>query len=62
MSFPSTLAVQAPTLLAYLDPGTGSMFLQLALAGLLSGMFALKSASVQVRAAVQRLLPVRARS
>ena len=61
MSLTSTLAVCAPTLLAYLDPGTGSMVLQLAIAGLLSGMFVLKSAGLQVRAALQRLWPVQAR-
>jgi hypothetical protein len=33
----------APVLLAYLDPGSGSYLLQLLIAGLLGGMFVLKS-------------------
>jgi len=32
-----------PVLFAYLDPGTGSYFLQLALAGLLAGGYALRT-------------------
>lgn len=36
-------------LLAYLDPGSGSMALQLVIAGLLSGAFFLKSSWVRVR-------------
>ena len=33
----------APMLLAYLDPGSGSLLLQVLIAGLLSGLFFLKS-------------------
>jgi hypothetical protein len=33
------LATPLCTVLAYLDPGTGSMLLQLMIAGLLSGMY-----------------------
>ena len=32
-------SVPATSLLAYLDPGSGSMVLQLALAGMLSGLY-----------------------
>ena len=39
----NSIADAGPGLLAYLDPGSGSMVLQLALAGLLSGAFFLKS-------------------
>lgn len=46
----TTVAVQAiPGLLAYLDPGTGSMVLQVLLAGLLSTSFFLKSWVRQAR-------------
>lgn len=46
----TTTAVQTmPALLAYLDPGTGSMVLQVLLAGLLSTSFFLKSWLRQVR-------------
>lgn len=62
MSFTS-IADQIPTLfgttgqilLAYLDPGSGSMLLQLLIAGLLSGMFLLKSSCVQLRHSVVRV-------
>ena len=37
------------TLLAYLDPGLGSMVLQATIAGLLSGMFLVRSSWVRVR-------------
>jgi hypothetical protein len=43
-----------PHLLAYLDPGSGSMLLQIALAGLLSGAFVLKSSLVTARERVTR--------
>ena len=39
----------APLIWAYLDPGTGSMMLQVLLAGVLSGSFFLKSWIRQVR-------------
>lgn len=49
----SQAAIQAiPQLCAYLDPGTGSMVLQVLLAGLLSSSFFLKSWVRQVRDAV----------
>jgi hypothetical protein len=45
-----TTAAQAmPTVLAYLDPGTGSMVLQVLLAGLLSTSFFLKTWLRQAR-------------
>jgi hypothetical protein len=36
-------------LLAYLDPGTGSFVLQMALAGVLGGLFSLKTFWVRVK-------------
>lgn len=39
----SSIADAAPSLFAYLDPGSGSMILQLTIAGLFSGAFFLKS-------------------
>ena len=39
-----------PTLLGYLDPGTGSYALQLILAGVFGGLFALKQSWQQCRA------------
>ena len=52
----STLADQTPVLLAYLDPGSGSMMFQLLIAGLFSGAFFLKSSVAGVREKVNRLL------
>jgi hypothetical protein len=54
MLFPS-IAGQVPTLLAYLDPGSGSLLLQVMIAGLLSSMFFLKSSLVVVRASLGRM-------
>jgi len=54
MLFPS-IADHVPTLLAYLDPGSGSLLLQVMIAGLLSGMFFMKSSLVMLRASVGRL-------
>jgi hypothetical protein len=54
MLFPS-IAGHVPTLLGYLDPGSGSLLLQLMIAGLLSGMFFMKSYLGMVRASVSRL-------
>jgi hypothetical protein len=49
----SHMAIQAiPHLWAYLDPGTGSMVLQVLLAGLLSTSFFLKTWVRQVRDAI----------
>ena len=36
-------------LLAYLDPGTGSMAIQIAIAGLLSSLYFLKSSFSQIK-------------
>jgi hypothetical protein len=49
------MAGQAPVILAYLDPGSGSLLLQMLIAGLLSGMFFMKSSLGMVRASVSRL-------
>ena len=38
-----------PTVLAYLDPGTGSMVLQILIAGGLSGLFFLRNSWASVR-------------
>ena len=54
MSFLS-IADQAPVVLAYLDPGTGSLLLQLLIAGLLSGMFFMKSYCGRVQDSMGRL-------
>jgi hypothetical protein len=51
----SAIADQAPVVLAYLDPGTGSLMLQMLIAGLLSGMFFMKSSMVTLRASMSRL-------
>jgi hypothetical protein len=53
----TTIADQIPTtLLAYLDPGSGSMLLQLLIASALSGMFLLKSYYVTIKGSVGRIL------
>ena len=49
------MADPIPMLLAYLDPGSGSLLLQVMIAGLLSGMFFMKSSLVVLRASVSRL-------
>jgi len=41
-------------LLAYLDPGTGSLMLQILIAGLFSGFFFMKSSYAMVRSSVVR--------
>ena len=51
----TSIAIHVPTLLAYLDPGTGSLLLQVMIAGLLSSMFFLKTSLVVVRASFGRL-------
>jgi len=43
------------TLLAYLDPGSGSFILQLILAALLGGAFVLKSYWKKIVASIRRL-------
>ena len=54
MSF-LTLADQTAVVLAYLDPGSGSLLLQMLIAGLLSGMFFMKSSMGMVRSSMIRL-------
>lgn len=51
---PTSIADQVPTLLAYLDPGSGSMLLQLTIAGLFSAMFFLKSSFGVFRNTIER--------
>jgi len=45
---------QIPVLLAYLDPGSGSLMLQVLIAGMLSGMFVMKSYFTMIRQSAQR--------
>lgn len=49
------IAGQAPMLLAYLDPGSGSLLLQVLIAGLLSSLFFLKSSLMMVRTRFSRV-------
>ena len=52
---PTSIVEQLPTtLLAYLDPGTGSLMLQVMIAALFSGMFFMKSSFAMVRSAFSR--------
>src|SRR4051794_27345872 len=53
---PVLLDAPGNVVLAYLDPGSGSMLLQLSIAGLLSGLFFLKSSYAQLRVSFDRLL------
>lgn len=55
-----SLVDQAPVVLAYLDPGSGSLLLQMLIASLLSGMFFMKSYLGVVRASVGRLFKTHA--
>jgi len=48
-------ADQVPMLLAYLDPGSGSLLLQVLIAGLLSSLFFLKSSFLMVRTSLSRV-------
>jgi hypothetical protein len=41
--------------LAYLDPGSGSLLLQILIAGMLSGLFFMKASLGHLRASVDRL-------
>jgi hypothetical protein len=52
----SSIADPVPMLFAYLDPGTGSLMLQILIAGLFSGMFFLKSSIATIRGSLGRLL------
>lgn len=49
------IADQVPMLLAYLDPGSGSLLLQVLIAGLLSSLFFLKSSLLMVRTSLSRV-------
>jgi len=51
----TSIADQIPTLLAYLDPGSGSLMLQLLIAGMLSGLFMVKSYYAMIRESATRL-------
>jgi hypothetical protein len=50
----STGLAPSSCLFAYLDPGTGSFALQLLIAGLCSGLYAVKHYWQQIRIAVRR--------
>jgi hypothetical protein len=50
------LCAPGGVLLAYLDPGSGSMLLQLSIAGLFSGIFFVKSFYAQIRESLDRLV------
>jgi hypothetical protein len=52
----SSIADPMPMIFAYLDPGTGSLMLQILIAGLFSGMFFLKSSLATIRGSLVRLL------
>jgi hypothetical protein len=49
------IGVTSPALLAYLDPGTGSLVFQILIAGLMSGAFFVRSWTRAVRRALGRL-------
>jgi hypothetical protein len=49
------IAEHVPMLLAYLDPGSGSLLLQVLIAGLLSSLFFLKSSFMMVRTSFSRV-------
>jgi hypothetical protein len=50
---------EASPLLAYLDPGTGSMAIQIVIAGLLSSLYFLRTSFAQVRGWVAARRPGR---
>jgi hypothetical protein len=50
-----SIADQAPMLFAYLDPGSGSLLLQVLIAGMLSSLFFLKSTFLMVRTSFSRV-------
>jgi len=52
MAFPD---LNSLALLGYLDPGTGSLLLQVLFAGLLSGFFFMKSSLIGLRGSFGRL-------
>lgn len=49
------VANELPLVLAYLDPGSGSLLLQVLIAGMFSSLFFFKSSLVTVRTSVGRL-------
>jgi hypothetical protein len=51
---PAFLGTPGDVPLAYLDPGTGSLMLQVLIAGLFSGLFFLKSSFTMVRGTFMR--------
>jgi len=53
MAFTS-MTDQLPVVLAYLDPGSGSLMLQVLIAGMLSGMFVMKSYFTMIRQSALR--------
>jgi hypothetical protein len=52
----SSIADPVPMVFAYLDPGTGSLMLQILIAGLFSGLFFMKSSFAMIRGSLGRLL------
>lgn|GEM_PF-2305918 len=49
------ISVNGLSVLAYIDPGSGSLLLQVLIAGLLSGLFYLKSSCTQLRESFTRV-------
>ncbi len=56
MFFETLSSLDASTVVAYLDPGLGSMQLQIVVAGILSFGFFVKSHLVQVKYKIGRIL------
>lgn len=56
LSFLGETGVFSSTLLAYLDPGTGSLLFQMLIAGLLSGAYVLRSSLWSLRKLIGRSL------
>lgn len=54
------LALPSPTW-AYLDPGTGSIFLQMLMAAVFGSLFFLKNVWARARSFLQRLIPWKSR-
>ena len=52
--------MKLPFLVAYLDPGTGSYVLQLALASVFGALYAARHAWAQLKGKVLRVAPVKA--
>jgi hypothetical protein len=52
----TSIADQMPTFLAYLDPGTGSLMLQVVIAALFSGLFFLRTSFAMIRSSLIRFL------